>query len=282
MSKREIGCTASNEYFMKFFGMKERQVQYALSTLKERGLIKEIGFDGRRRHLKSINPKNDSSEVHLRGAEKCTPQMQKSAPLPKPLYKEDNKEDSSFSAQHPAPQKAPPQKRKKTLPAEKREVEKGVWITDLEKTKLVEKLGEGGFKQVCEELSVWKDKKGIAGGDDYRSLINWSRSSSQSPSASTASPSQKSSPTKKNKEIAESICRAYKGNSYASIDTGTYNISFSNNNVEVGKDKYGNAVYFHKDLDMGIPQHIFIEEVNKSLRGMRAPFQLSESGEILA
>lgn len=92
----ENGCTASNQYFMDFFNVKERVLQEALSHLKKLGFIRYESFDGRIRILRS----------HLSVVKEkfCTSEVQNSAPLtcgiphPSPnarhiVYnKEDNKE----------------------------------------------------------------------------------------------------------------------------------------------------------------------------------------------
>ena len=46
-------CFASNEYFAKLFGKDERTISRAISKLKNRGYVSEIGSDGRKRYLKS-------------------------------------------------------------------------------------------------------------------------------------------------------------------------------------------------------------------------------------
>lgn len=101
----EKGCLASNEYFCNFFQIKERRVQEILSSLKEKGLIFQCFFDGRTRGLRTIfsiylqdekikrevrkNAPERCGKPQGRGAENCTPEMRKTAPL---LYKEDNKD----------------------------------------------------------------------------------------------------------------------------------------------------------------------------------------------
>jgi DNA-binding Lrp family transcriptional regulator len=49
----EDGCFASNAYFSKFFGISQKQITRYVAKLKEKGLIEQIGFDGRDRVLKS-------------------------------------------------------------------------------------------------------------------------------------------------------------------------------------------------------------------------------------
>jgi hypothetical protein len=69
----EGGCYASNEYLCEFFDVKERRLQEMISNLKEKGLIVQISFNGRKRVLKAIEPK-ESQETR-------TSEVQKSAPL---------------------------------------------------------------------------------------------------------------------------------------------------------------------------------------------------------
>lgn len=72
-------CFASNAYLQEFFGLGERRVQEIISKLRSLGLVVEVGFNGRCRRLKAVHP---CAAVQDRGAEKCTPGVQKSAPLP--------------------------------------------------------------------------------------------------------------------------------------------------------------------------------------------------------
>lgn len=69
----EGGCYASNEYLCEFFDVKERRLQEMISNLKEKGLIVQISFNGRKRVLKAIEPKEHQ--------ETRTSEVQKSAPL---------------------------------------------------------------------------------------------------------------------------------------------------------------------------------------------------------
>lgn len=66
------GCFATNEYFATFLGIKERAVRDALSRLKELGLVEQVGFDGRKRRLKT-NPvvKQTCRKMPLRPAVDC-------------------------------------------------------------------------------------------------------------------------------------------------------------------------------------------------------------------
>ena len=79
---RGKGCFASNEYFAEFLKVKERAIQSALAHLKELGLIVQIGFDGRKRALVAINPKNEESEVQKNAPQPNNPtqEMQPDAP----------------------------------------------------------------------------------------------------------------------------------------------------------------------------------------------------------
>lgn len=47
------GCYSSNQYFAEFMGISDRQVRNHISYLKKKGYIKQIGFNGRYRVLKS-------------------------------------------------------------------------------------------------------------------------------------------------------------------------------------------------------------------------------------
>lgn len=49
----EDNCFASNEYFSEFFDCRVETISRAISKLKELGYVSEVGFDGRKRYLKS-------------------------------------------------------------------------------------------------------------------------------------------------------------------------------------------------------------------------------------
>ena len=84
-----------------------------------------------------------------------------------------NKENITPLSPQKEPTQEPSKKRKKTEPAEYFEREKGVSTTELEHSKLIEKFGEEVLKQLYEKLAIWKSKKGIDGGDDYRTVLKW-------------------------------------------------------------------------------------------------------------
>lgn len=47
-------CYMSNKYIASFLNISERQVSRYISELKAVGWIEEVGFDGRKRYLKSV------------------------------------------------------------------------------------------------------------------------------------------------------------------------------------------------------------------------------------
>lgn len=51
--KKDVGCYASNEYLAQHTGRGERQTREAISRLKGMGLIKQVGFDGKKRYLET-------------------------------------------------------------------------------------------------------------------------------------------------------------------------------------------------------------------------------------
>lgn len=77
----EDGCFASNSYFSNFFGISTTRVSIVISSLKEKGYLEEIGFDGRKRKLKSCleeklkaafnKPKNEPL-INVKGSFKQT------------------------------------------------------------------------------------------------------------------------------------------------------------------------------------------------------------------
>ncbi|TGL17690.1 helix-turn-helix domain-containing protein [Leptospira yanagawae] len=55
------GCYASNEYFAKILRLKRDTVSRLVSQLKEKGLLVQTRFDGRKRFLKPVLEKRESS-----------------------------------------------------------------------------------------------------------------------------------------------------------------------------------------------------------------------------
>jgi hypothetical protein len=65
-------------------------------------------------------------------------------------------------------------KRKKTEPSPLIERDTGIFITEVEHQKLILSKGnEEILKTIYSEMSVWKDRQGIQGGDDYRTALKW-------------------------------------------------------------------------------------------------------------
>lgn len=75
------GCYASNDYLCEFIGVKERRLQVMIATLKEKGWLEQVSFNGRQRILKAIIPTDDPSCVRGRGAVNCGSEVHKNAPL---------------------------------------------------------------------------------------------------------------------------------------------------------------------------------------------------------
>ena len=53
LDKEGPGCTASNKYFAKIFGLSETMISVYISDLKRKGYVYEQKFDGRQRILRS-------------------------------------------------------------------------------------------------------------------------------------------------------------------------------------------------------------------------------------
>ncbi len=87
----EIGCFASNPYFMKFFTIKERMLQLALSKLKNLGLIYYLPSDGRRRFIRSsITTSHEKFDTP--GVQNITPQRCNSVHPENKAYKKEEKD----------------------------------------------------------------------------------------------------------------------------------------------------------------------------------------------
>ena len=171
-------CYADNEYFENMFEVGVKTIQRGISKLKELGLISQVSFDGRDRVLKS-NMKNiydifyrsDATQTDVRTfftglqRQKCP-----SEPIENAIDKEnilENKEKDILRIS---------KKRQKKEPEPTKERDPGIFTTDYEHQKLVERIGsEKEVKDLYFEISRWKKREGIEGGDDYKTVIKWIR-----------------------------------------------------------------------------------------------------------
>lgn len=172
------GCYASNDYLIKFLGVKERRLQEMISNLKKLGLLVQVSFDGRERVLKAINPREVESRIpevhksaplkcrkmHLSDAEKCGASY---------IYnKVDNKEDIYTPSKDVVNENfSLPESEKKIIRS------KDVSTTDKEHKKLVEKFGEPLTVEGYQELAEWKQSATPAQvkkhKSDYYRLRKW-------------------------------------------------------------------------------------------------------------
>jgi len=94
LCSEEEGCFASNEYLAKRMNVCVRAIQKSLAKFKSLGLIRQAGFDGRRRILETawsrieINHEaelddDDASEVHSRGEPEFTAEVNGGSPINK-------------------------------------------------------------------------------------------------------------------------------------------------------------------------------------------------------
>jgi helix-turn-helix protein len=121
------GCTASNDYFCKFFNCRERELQRWLAKLKNLGFIKIQSFNGRKRVLKSFLPTSDNNFLRSTHDKFDTSEVSKMTPLPchnghlSPIgsfIERENKEENKVnnlplppsSLSPPLPKKDPPSK----------------------------------------------------------------------------------------------------------------------------------------------------------------------------
>ncbi len=166
-NKEKGGCYASNDYLLKFMGVKERRLQELLASLKQKCLLEIISFDGRQRVLKAVNASAEQrcESSHGRGAEKCTPSMQKNAPL---SYIE-NKEDNKVYNTPPNPQKGEAAKAACVFGS-------FVRLKEGEIESLYEKYGKKPIDEVIEEMNDYCASSKPKGYTDYAAAIRqWIR-----------------------------------------------------------------------------------------------------------
>jgi len=56
-SEEEGGCYASNEYLCNFLGVKQSRLTEIMKELRDEGLLIDVSFNGRKRIIKAIDPK---------------------------------------------------------------------------------------------------------------------------------------------------------------------------------------------------------------------------------
>lgn len=62
-SREMGGCYASNEYFVKMFGVSERYIREMISNLKRYGVVQEVSFNGRTRIIRATIPPEDFGQA---------------------------------------------------------------------------------------------------------------------------------------------------------------------------------------------------------------------------
>ena len=183
------GCYASEEYLCEFIQLQRRRFYKILKELKDAGLMEVVSFNGRQTVRKALVPDVDyglsskqvSTKVHNSSAQKCTPQVHKSA---HPSYienKEYNKEEeeSPKSATSPPPsgETLPPSASKKLpfseeayqaalyfdvklsdLYPKRKTANISQWATDLDRLNRIDKRSWDEIKELwgwCLEDSFW-------------------------------------------------------------------------------------------------------------------------------
>lgn len=103
------GCYASNEYLAQFVGVQDRRLRDMIYNLRDKGLIKNVSFDGRIRIIKAVLPPEDYEdcqpdwqEVATQTGNKLPPSMAESChPHIYIDNKAYNKEDTSLKVPTP-------------------------------------------------------------------------------------------------------------------------------------------------------------------------------------
>lgn len=167
----EEHCYASNEYLSELFNVKEGKLREAIYRLKELGFLTQIGFDGRTRrlqsNLKTIYSFFNQSDCRPSNRQHVAPATGSSA---ESSIERENKDENKDKKDvfHTS------KKRQKKEPEPTKEREPGIFTTDDEHKKLIEKIGsEKEVNELYFEMSRWKKREGIERGDDYRTAIKW-------------------------------------------------------------------------------------------------------------
>ena len=273
-----IGCFASNEYLASFIGTKERQLQTMLSGLKAKGLVEQVAFDGRQRYLKAYMPKEEKTSqdkenqedkslsdesVRGRGAENCTPQMQKTAPLP--LYKrvklrEKRKEKKKGD-------ETPPLE-----PPVSFFTYNKVKMKQEDYDKLIAKHGEPTIKDYLEQLHLYSEthpKKFKAYGSHAAVIEAWIRKNGDKPAKTAPAWKESKDAMNRNRELGAAAEKAYGSGSYQYIQANNDGVFFANHNRQ-----------FTKTLSYEMPTQVFIQEANRCLQALNAPLYFEENGTL--
>lgn len=120
LSRRPEKCTASNEHFMAQFKKSESAIQAMLLKLRLKGLISNVGFDGRVRRMMALAPWMqpqapsrscgclDSGKHEPTRPENATPATLKTGCLDAPLYRENRTdEEKRMNTRASAPRSQP-------------------------------------------------------------------------------------------------------------------------------------------------------------------------------
>jgi len=179
----EDHCYASNDYLAELFNVKVAKLRDAVYRLKELGFLSQISFNGRTRvlksHLKTIYVlfqhaacENESSKHNF--------SMQPVVPATVSLLGDSIEPENKVENKVKDISKDISKKRIKKNPEPTKEREPGIFTTDYEHQKLIEKIGsEKDVKDLYFEMSRWKKREGIERGDDYKTAIKWHKPKQQ-------------------------------------------------------------------------------------------------------
>ena len=101
----EEGCYASDEYFSKLFKRHPKYINRKIKGLIDLGYIIKIGFDGRKRYLKTTMQIRGHQKVTPRSNQKVTTEVTKRLPLPQGDTIYDNKVDRKAYIKESKPKK---------------------------------------------------------------------------------------------------------------------------------------------------------------------------------
>ena len=168
------GCFASNKYFAEFFECSERNIRYAITHLRDLGLIETIAYNGRKRVIRTLRKNISTEEKYFRSERKnISGQSGKIFPPLNSYNKDYNKDYISSDDDIESSVVVEEENNRESLKS-------GVMLSEAQIDSLLELLSTEEFDEYCEKLGAWKQKHpGKTCRSDYKIIMKWAKEDRQ-------------------------------------------------------------------------------------------------------
>ena len=170
------GCFASNKYFAEFFECSERNIRYAITHLRDLGLIETIACNGRKRVIRTLRKNISTEEKYFRSERKnISGQSGKIFPSLNSYNKDYNKDYISSSDDD--------DKNNVVVVVDEEKLKKSIYdclFSEEQEEKIFDELTLDEIDYYCKKLSEWKKKNpGKTCRSDYKIIMQWAKEDRQ-------------------------------------------------------------------------------------------------------